>query len=56
MSAHNYGAVVPLVNCGFRCPISAGTDTFLNIPYHLIPRAGRVFRPDRTRTHLCRMD
>jgi hypothetical protein len=32
-----------LLNCGFRCPASAGTDSFLNIPYHLIPGAGRVY-------------
>jgi hypothetical protein len=32
-----------LLNCGFRCPVSAGTDSFLNIPYHLIPGAGRVY-------------
>ncbi len=32
-----------LLNCGFKCPISAGTDAYLNIPYHLIPGAGRVF-------------
>jgi len=32
-----------LLNCGFRCPISAGTDAFLNIPVHLIPGAGRVY-------------
>lgn len=29
-----------LLNCGFRCPISAGTDSFLNIPHHLIPGLG----------------
>jgi len=32
-----------LLNCGFRCPASAGTDSFLNIPYHLVPGAGRVY-------------
>jgi len=32
-----------LLNCGFRCPISAGTDSFLNIPVHLIAGAGRVY-------------
>jgi TolB protein len=32
-----------LLNCGFRCPVSAGTDSFLNIPVHLIPGAGRVY-------------
>ncbi len=32
-----------LLNCGFRCPVSAGTDSMLNIPYHLIPGAGRVY-------------
>ncbi|MDB6169267.1 MAG: WD40-like beta Propeller containing protein [Verrucomicrobia bacterium] len=32
-----------LLNCGFRCPISAGTDSFLNTPCHLIPGAGRLF-------------
>lgn len=32
-----------LLNCGFRCPISAGTDAFLNIPQHIIPGAGRVY-------------
>ncbi len=32
-----------LLNCGFRCPISAGTDSFLNIPSHLIPGAGRLY-------------
>ena len=32
-----------LLNCGFRCPISAGTDSFLNIPAHLIPGAGRLY-------------
>jgi hypothetical protein len=32
-----------LLNCGFRVPISAGTDSFLNIPAHLIPGAGRVY-------------
>jgi hypothetical protein len=32
-----------LLNCGFRCPISAGTDSFLNIPVHLIPGAGRLY-------------
>ncbi|PYV07566.1 MAG: hypothetical protein DMG07_28290 [Acidobacteria bacterium] len=32
-----------LLNCGFRCPISAGTDCFLNIPYHLIAGAGRLY-------------
>ncbi len=32
-----------LLNCGFRCPVSAGTDSFLNIPVHIIPGAGRVY-------------
>ena len=32
-----------LLNCGFQCPISAGTDAFLNVPYHLIPGAGRLY-------------
>jgi hypothetical protein len=32
-----------LLNCGFRCPTSAGTDTYLNIPYHLIAGADRVY-------------
>lgn len=32
-----------LLNCGFRCPISAGTDSFLNIPVHLVPGAGRLY-------------
>jgi hypothetical protein len=32
-----------LLNCGFRCPASAGPDAFLNIPVHLIPGGGRVF-------------
>ena len=32
-----------LLNCGFRCGISAGTDSFLNVPYHLIAGAGRVY-------------
>ena len=32
-----------LLNCGFKCPISAGTDSALNIPYHLIAGAGRVY-------------
>ena len=32
-----------LLNCGFRCPISAGTDSYLDLPYHLIPGAGRVY-------------
>ena len=32
-----------LLNCGFRSPISAGTDSFLDTPYHLIPGAGRVY-------------
>ena len=32
-----------LLNCGFQCPISAGTDSFLNTPYHLIAGAGRVY-------------
>ena len=32
-----------LLNCGFQCPISAGTDAFLNTPYHLIAGAGRVY-------------
>ena len=32
-----------LLNCGFQCPISAGTDSFLNTPYHLTAGAGRVY-------------
>jgi len=32
-----------LLNCGFRVPISAGTDSFLNVPEHLIAGAGRVY-------------
>ena len=32
-----------LLNCGFRCPISAGTDSYFDLPYHLIPGAGRVY-------------
>ena len=32
-----------LLNCGFRCGISAGTDCFLNVPYHLLAGAGRVY-------------
>ena len=32
-----------LLNCGFRCPISAGTDCFLNVPSHLIAGAGRLY-------------
>lgn len=32
-----------LLNCGFQCPISAGTDSFLNTPYHLIAGAGRIY-------------
>jgi hypothetical protein len=32
-----------LLNCGFRCPASAGTDTYVNIPYHLIAGADRVY-------------
>ena len=32
-----------LLNCGFRCGISAGTDCFLNAPYHLLAGAGRVY-------------
>ena len=32
-----------LLNCGFQCPISAGTDAFLNTPYHLIAGAGRIY-------------
>jgi hypothetical protein len=32
-----------LLNCGFRCPVSAGTDSFLNIPLHIIAGAGRVY-------------
>ena len=32
-----------LLNCGFQCPISAGTDAFLNTPYHLTAGAGRVY-------------
>jgi len=32
-----------LLNCGFRIPISAGTDSFLNIPSHLVAGAGRLY-------------
>lgn len=32
-----------LLNCGFQCPISAGTDAFLNTPYHLTAGAGRIY-------------
>lgn len=32
-----------LLNCGLRCPVSAGTDAFLNIPCHLIAGAARVY-------------
>lgn len=32
-----------LLNCGFRCAASAGTDSFMNVPYHLVPGAGRVY-------------
>jgi len=32
-----------LLNCGFRCPASAGPDSFLNIPMHLLPGACRVY-------------
>lgn len=32
-----------LLNCGFRIPISAGTDGFLNIPSHLVAGAGRLY-------------
>ncbi len=32
-----------LLNCGFHCPMSAGTDSFLNIACHLIPGAGRLY-------------
>ena len=32
-----------LLNCGFQCPISAGTDAFLSVPYHLIAGAGRLY-------------
>lgn len=39
----NTGHWYQLLNCGFRCPISAGTDSFLNVPYHLIAGAGRVY-------------
>ena len=47
MSQNDERATMPmwyaLLNCGFRCPASAGTDSFLNIPYHLVPGAGRVY-------------
>ena len=32
-----------LLNSGFRTGISAGTDCFLNVPYHLLAGAGRVY-------------
>jgi len=32
-----------LLNCGLRCSISAGTDSFLNVMYFLIPGANRVY-------------
>ncbi|MEJ1972463.1 MAG: CehA/McbA family metallohydrolase [Lacunisphaera sp.] len=32
-----------LLNCGFRCPASAGPDSFLNIPVHLVPGSCRVY-------------
>jgi TolB protein len=32
-----------LLNCGLRCAISAGTDSFVNIIYHLVPGAERVY-------------
>lgn len=32
-----------LLNCGFRCAISAGTDSFLNVMYHLVPGANRLY-------------
>lgn len=32
-----------LLNCGLRCAISAGTDSFANVMYHLIPGANRVY-------------
>lgn len=47
MSQNNERITTPLwyrlLNCGFKCPASAGTDSFLNIPYHLVPGAGRVY-------------
>lgn len=38
-----------LLNSGFRCGISAGTDCFLNVPYHLLAGAGRVYVKTGTR-------
>jgi len=32
-----------LLNCGLRCSISAGTDSFLNVMYFLVPGANRVY-------------
>jgi len=39
----NTAAWYKLLNCGFRVPISAGPDSFLNIPCHLVAGAGRVY-------------
>ncbi|MFN0171748.1 MAG: CehA/McbA family metallohydrolase [Bryobacteraceae bacterium] len=47
MSQGDEEAVLPywhrLLNCGLRCPISAGTDTFLNVMYFLLPGGNRVY-------------
>ena len=32
-----------LLNCGFKCAVSAGTDTFVNIKKHFILGASRVY-------------
>ena len=32
-----------LLNCGLRCNISAGTDSFLNVMYFLVPGANRLY-------------
>ena len=32
-----------LLNCGFRVPISAGTDAFTNVADHYIAGGGRVY-------------
>jgi hypothetical protein len=32
-----------LLNCGFRCAVSAGTDTFVNLKKHFILGASRVY-------------
>ena len=32
-----------LLNCGFRVPISAGTDSFTNVADHYIAGGGRVY-------------